>query len=167
MSCPTKKIWNLFYYKDLDPGKIKDLNQHLKVCLRCQAYYSQLTNILTQTSQDQVDLPKTEISRMVSEVTKTKSNLDNIFESFKTKSADFVARVESKIFYQPQLAFAMVAILLIVLFIPLQRQQAIFESQVLDLEIDLVIGQDDFETYLDLYFFDEQSQKLSSTTISS
>ena len=135
--------------------------------MRCQAYYSQLTNILTQSLQDQVDLPKAEISRMISEVTKTKSNLDNIFESFKAKTSDLTARLESKIFYQPQLAFVMVAILLVVLFIPLQRQQAVFEGQVLDLEIDLVIGQDDFETYLDLYSFDEQSQKLSSTIISS
>ncbi len=167
MRCPAKKVWSLFYYKELRAKESERLTEHLKSCSSCQGYYNSLSNTLSGISRTEVDLLRQELSRMVSRVTGAKTTTEVIFESFKAKTNDLAKQLRSKLFYQPQLIFVTVAVLLIALIVPLRRQQVIFQNQLLNLEVDLVLGQDDFESYLDLYSLDEHSQNPSSTTISS
>ncbi|MCF7907864.1 MAG: hypothetical protein K9L86_03175 [Candidatus Omnitrophica bacterium] len=165
MKCPLNKIWPLFYYKDLKSENLINLSQHLKVCPKCRTHYEALSDTLSGISKTQVDLSEPELSKMIQSISGEPNSSFGIFEQLKVKSSEFVEKLHWGIFYQPQFAWVMVAVLLITLFVPLQRKQAIFQEQLFDLQMDLVSGEDDFETFLDLYSLEEQSQNPSSTII--
>lgn len=165
MKCPSKKIWPLFYYKDLKSKSLANLSQHLKVCSRCRTYYESLSETLSDISRVQADLPEAELSRIVQAAKGKTKDSSGILEEFKAKGSEFIEKLHWKISYQPQFALVTVAVLLIALFLPLQRREAVLQEQLFDLQMDLVSGEDDFETFLDFYSLEEQSQNPSSTTI--
>ncbi len=157
MNCPLKQEWTLFYYRDLEQSRLDVLKAHLKECTQCRQAYEGLSGFLSSIKKEPVSLSQEELSTIVDRVEQEAKGTGGIFEELKQKSGSLFQGLRLKLFYQPRLIPVAVALLLLTIFLPIHRQQVLFERAVFDLEMELVSGEDEFDLLLDLYTFPESS----------
>lgn len=151
MRCPKEKELALLYYQDLSEKESGILREHLRVCAICRRRYTALGDFLSGVKQEPVSLKGEELSAIMEKVKKANVSRNNLFFRVKDNFNYFLQGVRWKLFYRPQIAFAAILLFIGIFFLPLHRQQALFEQGAVGLQLELISGDDYFDIFLEFY----------------
>jgi len=166
MRCPKKEDWVLFYYKELENGKIESFSNHLLSCDDCKKQFKEL-EVLSEIKEEAPSLSSQELGEVIAKVKFEASQRIGFFSGVKNWFLDFLEGLRLS-FSKPKLVFVAITAIFLVTLLPFWHQQkSSFEDNFVELQLEFISEDDDLDIFLDFYTSDEHSKKLSSIIISS
>ncbi len=152
MKCPSKKYLYLYYYKDIDEKMMLIMEQHLKECLLCSKEYAKITNFLLGFKKEEINIEESELLSIVNRVKSKAIGRLGLKERLKEKVKFFIDGLKWSFVYHPRYAVAVIGIFIIAIGLPI-RNKIVFESEMAEMELELVLDLDAFEDdiFLDFY----------------
>ncbi|MDP2924629.1 MAG: hypothetical protein Q8O30_13105 [Candidatus Omnitrophota bacterium] len=169
MKCPSKKLWLLFFYKDLSKNEVKDLQRHLDSCNLCQKEYADINNFLCAIGKEKINIEQRELNAILDNVRERSKPASNIFIRLSDGLNYFIQNLRLGLAYHPQVAFIVLFILLGAILIPLglNKRQQLASEDIIEIQTELAWEEnDDLDIFYDTPFDDLSGYPISTSNYS-